>query len=111
MKKTILISLLTFVLSSELAQAKSTETLNMFYKLSDFYFRKYVHNGLVNYQFANSNEKEINALYQMIGKLDLQGASVDEKKAFYINAYNLIVIKQVVNSYPIKKPMDEEGFF
>ena len=111
MKKTIIISILALALTTQLAEAKSTETLNMFYKLSDFYFRKYVHNGLVNYQFANSNGKEIEALYKMIGDIDLNGATDNEKRAFYINAYNLIVIKQVVASYPIEKPMDEEGFF
>ena len=47
----------------------------------------------------------------MIGTVDLEGASTNEKKAFYINAYNLLVIYQVVMSYPISKPMDQIGFF
>ena len=32
-------------------------------------------------------------------------------KAFYINAYNILVIKNVVDHYPINSPKDVDGFF
>ena len=41
----------------------------------------------------------------------LGGCSQIEKTAFWINAYNLIVIKAIVENYPINSPMDFAGFF
>ena len=43
--------------------------------------------------------------------MDLSSASAESKKAFYINAYNLIVIYQVSKFYPLKSPLDKSGFF
>lgn len=93
------------------ANAQSPDKLSTFFSISDYYFRKYVHKGLVNYQYASRNLKEINAIHKLIGEVNLSGATGNEKKAFYINAYNLLVIQQVVKSYPISKPMDKIGFF
>ncbi|MEM6360586.1 MAG: DUF547 domain-containing protein, partial [Bacteroidota bacterium] len=33
------------------------------------------------------------------------------KNAFFVNAYNLIVIYQVAKFYPLKSPLDRSGFF
>ena len=35
----------------------------------------------------------------------------ERTEAFYINAYNIIVIHNVVKLYPIKSPLDVDGFF
>ena len=43
--------------------------------------------------------------------MDLSSAGSKEKQSFYINAYNLTVIKAVVDNYPIDSPMDVSGFF
>jgi hypothetical protein len=43
--------------------------------------------------------------------MDVSGFSDAEKKSFYINAYNLIVIYQVSKYYPLKSPLDASGFF
>lgn len=43
--------------------------------------------------------------------MNLQGSSSDSKKAFFINAYNLLVIQAVINQYPVKSVMDKPGFF
>ncbi|MGB3586410.1 MAG: DUF547 domain-containing protein, partial [Tunicatimonas sp.] len=34
-----------------------------------------------------------------------------EKKAFYINAYNIVTIYQIIQIYPVKSPMNINGFF
>ena len=88
--------------------AQDSET---FYKLANVYFRKYVHEGLVNYQYAKTNAKELNVLYKLVGDYDLGSASATEKKAFYTNAYNILIIYQIVQLYPINNPLDEKGFF
>ncbi|GAA0891274.1 hypothetical protein GCM10009122_09530 [Fulvivirga kasyanovii] len=85
--------------------------LDSFFKQSDTFFKKYVQNGKVAYKTINSQFSEIESLYKTIGEADLSAASDTEAKAFYINAYNLIVIYQVSKYYPLKSPLDQSGFF
>ncbi|NOG97867.1 MAG: DUF547 domain-containing protein [Ignavibacteriae bacterium] len=67
-------------------------------------------NGLVNYEgFKNSAQFE--KYLSEIGDANLKGFTEDEKLAFYINAYNALAIKNVLNHSPIKSPMDVERFF
>lgn len=71
----------------------------------------YVTEGYVKYASIKRNENEIENLYKLIAGHRLEGKSEKEKKAFYINAYNVIVIHTVVKHYPLKSPMDVKGFF
>ncbi|MEM6377537.1 MAG: DUF547 domain-containing protein, partial [Bacteroidota bacterium] len=41
----------------------------------------------------------------------LDGLSAAEKQAFYINAYNLLVIEGAASNYPLKSVLDIGGFF
>lgn len=86
-------------------------SLSAFTQEADEFFNSYVENGLVDYQAVKQNMNEIEALYQQIGGMKVQNLSETEKKAFYINAYNLIVIRQIAKNYPVKSPMDITGFF
>ncbi|MEQ8924241.1 MAG: DUF547 domain-containing protein [Fulvivirga sp.] len=85
--------------------------LPTFYAESNTFFNKYVHNGLVAYKSVKANFSEIQSLYDEIGAMNLAKASDKEKQAFYINAYNLVVIYQVAKYYPLKSPLDQSGFF
>jgi hypothetical protein len=82
-----------------------------FTEKADLFFKKYVKNGAVAYKTINANKTEIAGLYNEIGKMDLSHFTVNEKKAFYVNAYNLIVIYWVAEYYPLKSPLDKSGFF
>lgn len=85
--------------------------LNGFTRSADLFFKKYVSNGSVAYAKIKANPSEINELYGAIGTISLNNVNDNAKKAFYINAYNLIVIRSIVQHYPVKSPMDIEGFF
>lgn len=78
---------------------------------ADNFFKTYVNNGKVAYKSIKSNSSDVTGLYAEIEKMDLSSASDNEKKSFYINAYNLIVIYQVTKFYPLKSPLDQSGFF
>lgn len=78
---------------------------------ADSFFKNYVNNGGVNYLALKTNPKPINNLIGSVAKMDLNELGTNEKKAFLINAYNLIVIHQVVQNYPTKSVMDVAGFF
>lgn len=85
--------------------------LNNFFDKTDAFFRKYVADGSVAYSKVKDNISEVEGLYHETGSMDLSGASPQEKKAFYIDAYNLVVIYWVAKHYPLKSPMDDSGFF
>ncbi|MFM9837627.1 MAG: DUF547 domain-containing protein [Cyclobacteriaceae bacterium] len=106
MKKIILLLLLsaTSILSNG-ADVKS------FLASSDLFFKKYVDNGSVRYTKIKNSIGEIEALYQQVGEMKLDGADDNSKKAFFINSYNVIVIYWVVKHYPLKSPLDDSGFF
>lgn len=85
--------------------------LESYFAAADGFFNKYVTNGRVAYKDIKSNFSEIESLYKTINSANLSSASDVEKKAFYINAYNLIVIYHVSKYYPLKSPLDQSGFF
>ena len=101
---------LTLILSLGLLSAQGQD-LNQFYQQVDTFLKKYTKNGNVSYDKINKSLKEIEPIYQSIGSMDLSNASDNEKIAFYINAYNMIVIYQVAKYYPLKSALDQSGFF
>ena len=84
-----------------------------FFDQADDFFAKNVKDGKVNYKSIKANPKQLNELVKYIAELDLSNKRVtaDFQKAFYINAYNVLVIKEVVDLYPIEGPLKVDGFF
>jgi hypothetical protein len=66
--------------------------------------------GIVNYE-AFKNNNEFTMYINSIESADISDLSDEEKLAFYINAYNATVIKNVITHLPINSPMDVDGFF
>jgi hypothetical protein len=87
------------------------DQLSAFTDSSDSFLKKYVSNGSVAYTKIKQNIGEVEALYALIGEMNLSGVDVAMQKSFYINAYNLIVIYWVAKHYPLKSPLDNSGFF
>ncbi|ELR70127.1 hypothetical protein C900_03812 [Fulvivirga imtechensis AK7] len=108
--KKFIYSFSIILLLSALAPAEA-ENLDPFFEQTDAFLKKYVKDGRVAYKEINSNFSGIESLYKTINAADLSSASDLEKKAFYINAYNLIVIYQVSKYYPLKSALDQSGFF
>ena len=101
----MLLTILLFLFS----QSPNTD---FFINAQDF-VAKYARNSLVNYKAVKASPEQLNSLVQQIENFDLESAqSANERKAFLINAYNLICIKQVVDHYPnINSPNEISGFF
>ncbi len=85
--------------------------LSTFFSDSDRFLQKWVLQGKVDYAGVKHNFQQIDNLYKQINDMPLAAMSDADKKAFYINAYNLIVIYQVSKYYPLKSPMNQSGFF
>lgn len=90
--------------------ARATD-INTFTSKADAFFNTYVNNGSVDYKEIMESPAGIEALKADIATMKMAGLSAAQKKAFYINAYNLLVIYQVSKFYPLKSPLDRSGFF
>lgn len=67
-------------------------------------------NGMVDYSSFKSN-KDFDVYIKSIAEADVNNLSKEDKLAFYLNAYNATVIKNVLDHLPIASPMDVDGFF
>lgn len=115
MKKTFLYLFLllvpaVFILPASPATAAAVMQ-NDFYTSVTQLLQRHVKQGQVNYKSLQQDEQKLNRLVQQIASFDVSNASAPEKKAFYINAYNLLVLHQVLEHYPLKSVMDVKGFF
>lgn len=109
MKKNLFFSLLYLV---AIANIFANVEANTFFTKADAFFKKHVSaNGLVNYTSIKLNSTELNDLVNRIGTMKLPEKKGNTHKAFYINAYNILVIQGIVNNLPTKSPLDIQGFF
>jgi len=61
----------------------------------------YVRDGLVYYRALRSDRSRLDAYVSSLAPASLDTASREEQMAFWLNAYNAIVLKTVVDHYPI----------
>ena len=86
------------------------KNLDDYFKQTDKFLSSNVKSGKVNYKAINSNKKDLESLVAFVGTKQKFGSATQEK-AFYLNAYNILVIKGIINNYPTKGPMEISGFF
>ena len=81
-------------------------------QVTSAYFAKFVDdNGNVNYGAIKRNPLELKALVKRYETFDASGATAPDREAFYLNAYNVLVINQVVAHYPAESVQKIPGFF
>ncbi|MFT6211334.1 MAG: hypothetical protein ACJATE_001967 [Bacteroidia bacterium] len=95
-------SLLLFLFSLSLSAQELSSSMYAF-------LQKNVKNGLVDYKGIKAAPSEMNALLNQVNRS--QKYTGNQEKAFLINAYNLFVIKGVVDNYPVEGPLKIDGFF
>lgn len=105
MKKTLLLLLLS-LFTVGLTQAQGS-----FFTKADAFMKKNVSYGRVDYAGIKADPAELNELVKMVAGFGYSSAGKSTQKAFMMNAYNILVIKNVVDHYPIAKPLDVDGFF
>jgi hypothetical protein len=62
----------------------------------------YVRDGEVYYRALKSNRSKLDAFVGHIATVSTDGGSRDDRLAFWLNAYNAIVLRTVVDHYPIE---------
>jgi hypothetical protein len=106
MKKIIII--ITVFLGSISVKAQD---LNTFFNKADSFFKTNVSNGKVAYSDIQNNQKELNTILKIAERISISKDDKSNYQAFWINAYNLAVIKGIVDNYPTNSPLDNAGFF
>jgi hypothetical protein len=71
--------------------------------------KKYVQDGVVNYQGLKNEEQKLDGYLKALEATDTSKLSRDEQLAFYINAYNATTIKFILSAYPQIKSIWDLG--
>lgn len=82
-----------------------------FFSKADDFLSTHVKNGRVDYQSIKQNPTTLNGLIDMAKEVSVSMDDPKEYQAFWINAYNLLVIHEVVAHYPVSSPLDIKGIF
>lgn len=99
---------MTFFLGSISAKAQD---LNTFLYKADSFFKTNVSDGKVAYSNIYENQQSLNAVLKIAEDISVTKSDANQYQAFWINAYNLSVIKGIIENYPTKSPLDNKGFF
>ena len=76
------------------------------------FLRKFVsENGKVNYADIQWEPSQLEKLLHGIAVFDVSKAALTDQYAFYLNAYNILVIAEIVQNYPLLSVQDMPGFF
>ncbi len=100
-----------FFLLVLVSSISSAQEASKFLDASDTFFKQYVSNGRVKYAEIKQNPNDLQELLSLAKRVKVSTDNPDIYKAFWINAYNVAVINGIVKKYPVKSPMDIEGFF
>ncbi|WP_276169151.1 DUF547 domain-containing protein [Zobellia alginiliquefaciens] len=103
--------ILAAVLSLITISATFGQSTADFFTKADAFFKTHITDGRVNYAAIKTNPAELNELLEAAKNIQVSEANTNEYQAFYINGYNLLVIKGIVDNYPLKSPLDVGGFF
>lgn len=88
-----------------------SQDVNHFFAKADTFFETHVDDGKVAYSDIYNNQSGLNELMKLAEAVSVSKADAEVYQAFWINAYNLSVIKGIIDNYPTKSPLDNPGFF
>lgn len=104
-------SFFAFCLSLAFVANTKAQYLTDFLKNTNTLMSKYASMGRFDYVAVKGSPELLQKIVDNVAEMDLSNAKPLEKKAFYINAYNVFMIKQVVDHYPCKTVKDVADFF
>lgn len=76
------------------------------------FLQKFVNKeGKVNYEAIQRNPAQLDRLLANIAAFNVSKAEMADQYAFYLNAYNVLVIGEIVAHYPLTSVQSMPGFF
>ncbi len=107
MKKTSI----TFIIIAIIAIQLKAQTANDFFTKANSFLKTNVTNGKVAYDDIYKNQASLNELMALAKSIKVDKNDENLYRAFWINAYNITVIKGVIDNYPTDSPLKVPGFF
>lgn len=107
MKRITLQILFFFLIATNL----SAQELTSFFNKTEAFLKTNVVDGRVKYDLIKKNPVVLESILDAAKEISVSTTAVENYQAFWINAYNLLVIDGVVKNYPVKSPLDVAGFF
>jgi len=101
------ITLIILIITSTHIGFSQTDT---FFKKADAFFKTHVSNGKVDYPAIHKSPEKLNELLSIANTINVSKNDANTYQAFWINAYNISVIKGIIDIYPTKTPL-VGGFF
>lgn len=102
------ISIFVFLLFFQFGFSQDTSA---FFAKADAFFKNHVVEGRVDYKKIKKDPAALDELLGLAKDIKVATSDAETYQSFYINAYNISVIKGIVNAFPVKSPMDIKGFF
>ena len=99
------------VLLTLLTSTLQAQNLDTFFEKTDTFFSKNVKSGRVAYDKIHKNSVDLDELLSIAENIKVEISDPKNYQAFWINAYNLAVIKGIIDNYPTNSPLEHEGFF
>ena len=88
-----------------------SQEFETFFSKADSFFKENVSDGKVAYSKIHSNQDNLDELMGLAERISILENDPKTFQAFWINGYNLSVIKGIIDNYPTKSPLDNSGFF
>lgn len=104
------LSLLIILIITCLQGYSQQYEIEAFQKDLESFYTNYTIDGLVNYEQLHQNPQSLNQLVEVVNE-GVLGLNEKETSAWKIHAYNLIVLKSLIDQYPVKSPKAIPGFF
>ena len=103
--------LFTLIITLIFAFNLSAQELDTFFSKTNTFLGSYVKTGKVDYKSILKDQSTLDELLKIAKDISVESSDTNNYQAFWINAYNIAVIKGIVDNYPIKSPLDNNGFF
>ncbi len=95
---TAIVAALVIDTAMPMAQSAPVDTARAGY---DLLLDTYVRDGLVYYRALKSDRAKLDGFLTAVGGASLDGVARNEAIAFWLNAYNALVLRTVIDHYPI----------
>lgn len=77
----------------------------------DLFFQKHVVDQRVDYHLVGQDRQSLEKLATSVSSTPWESMEPQTQKAFLINAYNVLVVHQIMQHYPITTSQEVPGFF
>jgi hypothetical protein len=102
---------LEYIIVFLMTMSVNAQDLSTFFSKTNTFLQTHVNEGKVDYKAIHKEQSNLDEILKIAQGISVDVSDADNYQAFWINAYNLSVIKGIIDNYPTKSPLDNTGFF